>query len=166
LLLAGCGVTRSQSSGSGSNHGAACAYVAKLDEIADGVSRADVHDPDAFKKTLDDAVQDYVTNVKSLQAVAPASLHPSLDRVESDVQQYRFDAARADRADLDAYAARTCGRNSPAAPSTTAGPNATIGPNTTAGLNTTGEPTTSGSVPITSTSVEGGPGSSGVTSGG
>src|SRR5262245_3101154 len=61
LLLGACGVTGSKSSGS--DHSAACAFVAKLDEIANGVARADVQDPIQFKKTLDTAVHDYVSNV-------------------------------------------------------------------------------------------------------
>jgi hypothetical protein len=87
-----------------------CTYVAKLDDIANTVARADVHDPVVFKQTLATAVSQYVTNVRELRAVAPVELHPGLDRVESDVQQFRFDAALTDRAELDAYAARTCGR--------------------------------------------------------
>jgi hypothetical protein len=122
LLLAACGATGSKSSGS--NHGAACAFVAKLDNIADDVARADVHDPVEFKKALDTAVHDYVTNVQGLRAVAPSELRASLDRVESDVQQYRFNAAANDRAALDAYAARTCGRVAQGATSTT-GPGST-----------------------------------------
>jgi hypothetical protein len=122
LLVAGCGATGSKSSGSG--HSSACAFVAKLDEIATGVARADVHDPVEFRKTLDTAVHDYLTNVKSLRAVAPTELHASLDRVTADVQQYRFEAARTDRTQLDAYAARTCGRPSVGATSTT-GPGST-----------------------------------------
>jgi hypothetical protein len=108
-----------------------------------------VHDPDAFKKDLDSAVKDYVTNVKSLRAVAPTELHATLDRVESDVQQYRFTAANTDRADLDAYATRTCGRGTAGATSTTA-------PGST----------TSVSLPATSTSVASAPGSTGLSSDG
>lgn len=133
VLLAACGVTGGSKS-SGSDHREACAYVAKLDEIASGVATADVHDPVAFKKTLDTAVHDYVTNVTSLQGVAPSELHASLDRVKADVQQYRFSAAVTDRADLDAYAARTCGR-------------------TLAGASTTTTPGSAGSVPVTSTTI-------------
>ena len=88
----------------------ACTFVAKLDEIANTVKRADVHDPVAFKKTLDSAVHAYVTNVRELRAVAPVELQPRPGAVEADVQQFRFDAAATDRAPLDAYAARTCGR--------------------------------------------------------
>jgi len=146
LLLAACAATGSKSSGSDDNK--ACAYVAKLDDIAEGVARADVTDPVEFKKTLETAVHDYVTNVKSLRAVAPSQLHASLDRVESDVQQYRFNAARTDRADLDAYAARTCRRGAAGV------------------VNTTPGPTTSGSLPVTSTSAASGPASSGLSSGG
>ena len=85
-------------------------FVAKLDEIAGAVKRANVRDPDTFKKTLDSAVHEYIANVRELRAVVPVELHSGLDRVEADVQQYRFDAALTDRGPLDAYAARTCGR--------------------------------------------------------
>jgi len=88
----------------------ACSYVAKLDDIANSVARADVRDPVAFNKTLDTAAHDYVTNVRELAAVAPPELQGGLQRVAADVQQFRFDAALTDRAELDAYAARTCGR--------------------------------------------------------
>jgi len=146
LLLAACGVTGSKSAGGGS-HASACAYVAKLDEIAAGVAQADVHDPVAFNKTLDAAVHDYVSNVKSLRAVAPSSLSASLDRVESDVQQYRFDAARTDRAELDAYAARNCGRTRAGGTGTTA---------TTGGTGTTDSlPATTSTLPSSSTTVSG-----------
>jgi hypothetical protein len=146
VCLAACGTTGSKSSGR--REESPCAYVTKLDEIADGVGRADVHDPDEFKKTLDDAVQDYVTNVQSLRAVAPRELGASLDRIESDIRQYRFVAARTDGADLDAYAARLCG--GVAHTSTTAG-----GPATTRSVPaTTGSvPATTGSVPATTGSV-------------
>jgi len=109
VLLAGCGGGGGSKS-SGTSRSAACAYVAKLDQIARTVAQADVHDPDQFNKTLETAVHDYVTNVRALRAVAPGNLAAGLDRVESDVQQYRFDAALTDRSALDAYAARTCGR--------------------------------------------------------
>ena len=110
VILSSCsGVGRSKSPSS-SAHPAACTFVAKLDEIAGAVKRADVRDPGTFKKTLDSAVHDYVTNVRELRAVAPVELHDGLQRVEADVQQYRFDAALTDRIPLDAYAARTCGR--------------------------------------------------------
>ena len=88
----------------------ACSVITRLDQIANSVARADVHDPDTFKATLDSAVRAYVKSVRQLRAVAPANLGPDLERVEADVQQYRFDAALTDRAELDSYAARTCGR--------------------------------------------------------
>jgi hypothetical protein len=164
-LLAGCGVTGSKSSGS--DHSAACAYVAKLDEIADGVGRADVHDPDAFKKTLDDAVQEYVTNVESLRAVAPAELRATLDRVESDVKQYRFSAAVTDRADLDAYAQHTCGLTALGAGGTTVPGSTVLGstvPESTVPGSTV--PGSTDSLPVTSTSFASTPPSSGLSSGG
>jgi hypothetical protein len=109
VAAAGCShVTGSKSSKS--NDSPACTYVAKLDAIADSVARADVHDPDKFKATMAAAVRDYVTNVRELRDVAPANLHAGLVRVEADVEQLRFDAALTDRAELDAYAARACGR--------------------------------------------------------
>ena len=109
LILSSCShVTGSHSSASGKPP--ACAYVTKLDQIANTVAGADVRNPDTFKKTLDTAVRNYVTNVRALRAVAPADLATGLERVEADVQQYRFDAALTDRAPLDAYAARSCGR--------------------------------------------------------
>jgi hypothetical protein len=97
----------------------ACSYVAKLDDIANAVARADVSDPVAFKKTLDTAAHDYVTNVHELAAVAPAELQVGLQRVAADVAQFRFEAALTDRTELDAYAARTCGRVVGPASSTT-----------------------------------------------
>jgi hypothetical protein len=108
-VLASCSGT-SGSKSSAPHRPAACTYVAKLDDIADSVARADVRDPDTFKKTLSTAAREYVSNVRELAAVAPAELHAGLERVEADVQQYRFDDALTDRAELDAYAQRTCGR--------------------------------------------------------
>ncbi len=130
VIFGSCsGVGRSKSSPSSpSTHQAACTFVAKLDEIAGTVKRANVRDPDAFKRTLDSAVHAYIANVRELRAVVPVELHAGLERVEADVQQYRFDAALTDRVPLDAYAARTCGRVVNAA-------------------TTTSGPTTSGSVP-------------------
>ena len=119
LLLGSCGRVTGGSKSTKANTPSACSYVGKLDAIASRVANADVHDPDTFKKTLDTAVHEYVTNVRELRAVAPADLSAGLQRVEADVQQYRFDAALTDRAALDSYAARTCGRSAPAASSTT-----------------------------------------------
>ncbi len=113
-----------QSKSSRSTGPSACTFVAKLDQIANTVKRADVSDPIAFKKTLDSAVHAYVTNVRELRAVAPVELHADLERFEADVQQFRFDAALTDRAGLDAYAARTCGRVAKTV-TTTSGPTTT-----------------------------------------
>jgi hypothetical protein len=119
MILSSCsGVSRSKSPAARPE---TCAFVAKLDEIANAVGRADVRDPTTFKKTLDSAVHEYVANVRELRAVAPVELHAGLERVEADVQQYRFDAALTDRVPLDAYAARTCGRAVKAV-TTTSGP--------------------------------------------
>lgn len=120
VILTSCSAA-SGSKSSAPHRAPACAYVAKLDEIADSVARADVHDPDEFRKTLSTAAHEYVANVRELATVAPVELKDGLERVEADVQQYRFDAALTDRAELDAYAQRTCGRASETE-TTTSGP--------------------------------------------
>jgi hypothetical protein len=128
--LSSCGRVSGGSKSTKTSTPSACSYVAKLDTIATTVANADVHRPDAFKKTLDTAVHDYVANVRELRAVAPADLSDGLQRVEADVQQYRFDAALADRAALDSYAARTCGRTvQPLTPTSGSAP--TVGPGST-----------------------------------
>ncbi len=131
VVLAGCSkVTGSKSSAP--DRPAACTYVAKLDRIANTVATANVGDPVEFNKTLQTAVQDYVTNVRELRDIAPADLSSSLARVEADVQQFRFDAALTDRAPLDAYAARSCGRVASTATSSSSSPStAPGGPTTT-----------------------------------
>lgn len=99
------------------------------------VARANVNDPDTFNRTLAAAVKLYVLNVRSLLVVAPTQLRSGLDRVEADVQEYRFDAAREDRADLDTYAATACGRvPSNFTPSSVAGSTTGVG---VAGVTTT-----------------------------
>jgi hypothetical protein len=131
LTLASCGNSGGSAKSTKTSSPSACTYVAKLDTIAATVANADVHQPDEFKKTLDTAVHDYVANVRELRAVAPADLRGELERVEADVQQYRFDAALADRAALDSYAARTCDRAvQPLTP--TSGSATTVGPGSTA----------------------------------
>jgi hypothetical protein len=131
LVLAACGKASGSAKSTKASTPSACTYVAKLDTIAATVANADVHQPEEFKKTLDTAVHDYVANVRELRAVAPADLRGGLERVEADVQQYRFDAALTDRAALDSYAARTCHRaEQPLTPAS--GPAATVGPGSTA----------------------------------
>ena len=109
------------SSGSKAKSGGngACALIAKLDDTAANVARADVSDPAAFKKTLDAAVAQYLATLHALRPRVPADAQRSVDRVIADVQQLRFDDARADRADLNDYATRECGRTA-ATTSTTA----------------------------------------------
>ena len=120
-LLASASLASCSTAGGAKSSGRApaCSYVAKLDDIANAVARADVRDPVTFKATLDSAAHDYAANVRELAAVAPAELHAGLQRVAADVSQLRFDAARTDRAELDAYAAGTCGRVVGAVSSTT-----------------------------------------------
>jgi hypothetical protein len=120
---AGCSKVTGGAKPTASGKPVTCTYIAKLDDIANTVAEADVHDPVTFDATLQTAVNDYVANVRRLRAIAPSDLSPSLQRVEADVQQLRFDAAGADRAPLDAYAARTCGRVASAA-TTTSSPGA------------------------------------------
>lgn len=110
LLTACSGSNGSKGSTAGEGKPAACAYVAKLDAIAATVATTDVRNPDVFNEAFTAAVNDYVKNLSALRAVAPADLGAGLTRVEADVKQYRFDAALTDRAPLDAYAARECGR--------------------------------------------------------
>ena len=100
------------------------------------------HDPDTFDATLQTAVNDYVTNVRQLRAIAPTDLSSSLQRVEADVQQLRFDAAATDRAPLDAYAARTCGRVASSATTTSAPAATTSVPRSTAPTTVPTGPTT------------------------
>jgi hypothetical protein len=127
MIAAGCSKVSGGSKTPAAGKPSTCAFIAKLDTIANTVAKADVHNPDTFEATLQTAVNDYVANVRQLRAVAPTDLTASLERVEADVQQLRFDAAVTDRAPLDAYAARTCGRVASAA-TTTSKPTATTTP--------------------------------------
>jgi hypothetical protein len=106
--------SKAKSSGNG-----ACALIAKLDDTAATVARADVSDPATFKKTLDTAVAQYLATLRSLRSRMPADAQRSVDRVIADVQQLRFDDARTDRGELNDYAERKCGRTT-ATTSTTA----------------------------------------------
>jgi hypothetical protein len=134
LLASCCGSSAGSKASPSGAHPGTCTFVARLDAIANSVARADVHDPNTFKRTLDTAVRDYVTNVRDLRAVAPVELHDGLERVEADVQQYRFGAALTERAELDAYAARSCGRARRT-------------------VTTTSGPTTGGTLPSTTTTA-------------
>jgi hypothetical protein len=120
VIAAGCSKVSGGSKNPASGRPATCTFIAKLDSIATTVAKANVHDPETFNATLQTAVNDYVSNVRQLRAIAPADLTSSLQRVEADVQQLRFDAAATDRAPLDAYAARTCGRVASSAATTSA----------------------------------------------
>ncbi len=92
-----------------------CPLVARLDETAASVARANVSDPDAFKRSLDKAVDQYVTTVRDLKRVTPEDLRPDLDRMEAAVHQYRFQDAATARASLDAFASTACGSALPSA---------------------------------------------------
>jgi hypothetical protein len=93
-----------------SNGNGACALIAKLDDTAAAVARADVSDPTAFRRTLDDAVAQYLATLRALRPRIPPAVQNSVDRVIADVQQLRFDDAQSDRAELDDYAEHECGR--------------------------------------------------------
>jgi hypothetical protein len=142
VAAAGCSTVSGGSKSTPTGRPVTCTFIAKLDSIADTVAKADVHDPDTFNATLQSAVSDYVSNVKQLRAIAPTDLSSSLQRVEADVQQLRFDAAATDRAPLDAYAARTCGRVASSATSTSAPAPKTSVPGSTAPTTVPTGPTT------------------------
>jgi hypothetical protein len=110
LLAAAC------SSGGASDGGSkddVCALVARLDETAATIAKADVSDPGTFEQTLDDAVHDYVETVRDLRPLVPDHLHEDLDRLEAAVDQRDFTEALDARRALDGDPATAC------APSTT-----------------------------------------------
>jgi hypothetical protein len=142
VVAAGCSKVGGGSKTPAAGRPITCTFIAKLDSIATSVAKADVHDPDTFDTTLQTAVNDYVSNVRQLRAIAPTDLSSSLQRVEADVQQLRFDEAVTDRAPLDAYAARTCGRVASTATSTSAPKQKTSRPATSAPTTVPTGPTT------------------------
>ncbi len=114
------------SSGSGAEHSTRkpppCPLIEKLDETAASVAGADVADPDAFGRTLDQAVATYVSTVRQLRKETPSELHDDLERIGAAVDQYRFQDAVNARAALDTFAAMTCGTATAAVPTTARGP--------------------------------------------
>jgi hypothetical protein len=106
IAVGGC----SGGSKTSNNSDGACALIAKLDDTAAKVARADVSDPAAFKKTLDKAVAQYLGTLRALRPRVSADARRSVDRIVADVQQLRFDDARGDRTELDDYAEQECGR--------------------------------------------------------
>jgi hypothetical protein len=116
-LVAGCSGGGSDDDAEPVNRASPCELVARLDTIAASVARIDVADPAESQKQIDAAIAEYVSTVRALRDVAPGDLQTDLDRVESAVQQSRFEDAAADRASLDAYAARNCGRSATTATS-------------------------------------------------
>jgi hypothetical protein len=108
-----------------------CPLVAQLDATAATVARANVADPDAFKRTLENAVDRYVATVRELKRVTPADLRADLDRMEAAVHQYRFQDAATARASLDAFASTACG-SGPSGASGVSGAR-TLAPSTTTG---------------------------------
>ncbi len=122
-VLAACGSGGlTPSAGAGGNSRTPCGLISRLDAVAAGVRSAPVADPVAFKRTLDDAVTRYRDTLRQLRTVAPPAVGASLDQVEADVSQYRFDAAHTDAAALDEYALRTCNRPIPGAVTSTTAP--------------------------------------------
>jgi hypothetical protein len=107
ILATACSSGSKHANTSGSK-ASPCPLIATLDSTAASVAHADVSDPQAFKRTLDDAVTKYVTTVQQLRAVVPADVKPDLDRLEAAVHQYRFQDAAGMRTSLDAYAASNC----------------------------------------------------------
>ena len=70
---------------------------------------ADVADPDAFTKTLDDAVDQYVADLRTLDKIAPEALHDAIGDVSRAMRRHDFAAALTARAPLDAFSAAECG---------------------------------------------------------
>ncbi len=125
--LAGCSGGGAKAKGTNANSTPACPLVARLDTIANNIKSVSIADPVASKRALSTAVDQYVATVHQLRAVAPTELRADLERVEADVQQYRFADARVDRASLDSYAARVCHRTVSTVTSTLA-PTTTLAP--------------------------------------
>jgi hypothetical protein len=109
LLVAAAGCARGGGAGRADDRTSACERIAELDGIAGSVAAADLSDPAAFERTLDDAVARYVATVERLRPVVPETLRPDLDRHAAAVEQHRFADASGSRASLDSYAATTCG---------------------------------------------------------
>jgi hypothetical protein len=96
-----------------------CPLIARLDAATAAVARADVSDPDAFERTLDEQVRAYVAAMRELELRVPEELRPDLERMRAAVGQHRFQDAVAARGAFDAYAASKCGRALPAASTAT-----------------------------------------------
>ena len=88
---------------------ALCRQLDVLATRADPVAAADVADPDTFTRTLDDAVDQYVADLRTLDEIAPEALHDAIDDVSRAMRRRDFAAALTARAPLDAFSAAECG---------------------------------------------------------
>ena len=93
---------------SGSSKDEVCALVARLDDTASTVAKADVSDPTRFEKTMDAAAKDYVDTVRALRRLVPDRVHGDLDRLEAAVDQRDFGEALDARRALESDDATAC----------------------------------------------------------
>ncbi len=86
----------------------ACPLMERLRSSGETVASADLSDPEAFDRALDDAVADYLSTLDSLAEVVPENLQGDLATLRSSVEQLRFDDAVASRAALDQWIDGRC----------------------------------------------------------
>ena len=111
LLLAACSGGSGAKQGGGNKSGLGpCPLIAMLDQTAAQVASADVSDPAAFQKTLSQASTQYISTIRALKPLVPATVQPDLDRVEAAVHQRRYQDALVARSSLDQYTATECRR--------------------------------------------------------
>ncbi len=108
LAPVGCSAGGGGGIGGAAAEEAACPLIERMRSAGDLVAEADVADPEAFEKALDDAVADYLSTLDALVDVVPEELANELGTLRASVEQYRFDDATAARAPLDEWAADTC----------------------------------------------------------
>jgi hypothetical protein len=110
-----CGALGTGCSSSGKNGTAtiagpkvACSLISQLDRTGAAVERADVKDPAAFDRALEDSVKQYVAVLDDLHDAVPRDLRDDVEHLRAAVAQYRFNDGVDARAAIDAYAHRTC----------------------------------------------------------
>ena len=119
IALAGCsgsgspasdatGLVASNKPKSTANDKALCHQVARLDTAASVLKQADSKDPDAFKKTLDGAVKEYVAAIDTIKKSTPADIDVALDIVKAETLAHRFVTAKAAREPLDTWYINHC----------------------------------------------------------
>jgi hypothetical protein len=103
VVLAGCSGGMSASGPS-----AACPLLAQLGQTGQTVARADVSDPEAFERTLSDAIAKYVHTARKLRDAVPAGLRADVSRMIAAAERRRFSDADDARARIDRYAQSVC----------------------------------------------------------